>query len=437
MISPNLSQQKRSYNRKLQNTRYKGWLTRLENDTSALRHRYSAEHPRDPFTVERDDIEYYRSIEVKSLKKIRRLLNRVTRHEIMGEHTFKINNVLIDFNKVPLQNVDMLREAKNLPEYMDQYIEIFMDDDEEMYYDISDKIHRILNTIFIPTHENRPYDYLDFKGDLELFKMAFESYIEQFSTTYYHYKEKFERAHEIKRHHLLTPIHNAIINNTLFLYILVHGHIHYEKEIKTFESPIRVVQLLHATPGCVFFSSGKESELYDRINLYVGNNKNKDGMIEKVIQSTLPAMSKLNRKVLKRTLKKDRSIQYVSNYIDLYREHPYVYDTLPEERIEDKYFSFSLNVNPLHITKNENIEGIKVIYSKDIKTTIDLVDYLELTINDQNEIIFTMKDIIDLISEKVDNLVIVDASCQSSYFSATKTKSNYKKFKRRLTKSRP
>jgi hypothetical protein len=434
MISPNISQQKRSYNRKLQNTRYKGWLKRLENDTSALRRSYDRKYPGDPLEIERDDIEYYRSIEVKSLKKIRRLLNRETRHELMGEHTFKINNVMIDFNKVPLQYVGVLVEASNLSKYIEKLIDIFVED-EEIYYDMRDKIHSILHISFIPNYDNRPYEFIEYTENLELLKVAFESYIEQFSTTYYHYKEKFERAHEIKRHHLLTPIHKAVVNNTLFLYILVHGHIHYEREINTFESPIRVVQLLHATPGCVFFSSGKESELYDRINLYVGNHKTKDDMIEKVIQSTLPAMSKLNRKVLKRTLKKDRSIQYVSNYIDLYREHPYVYDTLPEERIEDKYFSFSLNVNPLHITKNENIEGLKVIYSKDIKTTIDLVDYLELTINGDNEIVFTMKDIIDLISEKVNNLVIIDASCQSSYFSATKTKSNYKKFKRRLTKS--
>ena len=435
MISPSLSHQKESYDRKILNAKYKKWLRRLDNNTSALRR--SFERKQSPSSIERDDIEYYKSVEVNSLNKIRSLLNKETRHNIMGEHTFKINDVMIDFNKIPLHYVDRLREARNLPEYMDQFIEIFAEDDEEMYYHISNKIHRILNILFIPTYDNRPYDFLAFTGDLELLKRAFATYIEQFSTTYYHYKEKFERAHEIKRHHLLTPIHNAVVNNTLFLHILVHGHIHYDQEIKTFVSPIRVVQLLHATPGCVFFSSGKESELYDRINLYVGNNKNKDGMIEKVIQSTIPAMSKLNRKVLKRTLKKDRSIQYVSNYIDLYREHPYVYDTLPEERIEDKEFSFNLNVNPLHNTKNENIEGLKVIYSKNIETTIDLVDYLELTINDRNEIVFTMKNIIDLISEKADNLVIVDASCQSSNYSATKTKTNYKKFKKRSTKSRP
>ena len=89
-----------------------------------------------------------------------------------------------------------------------------------------------------------------------------------------------------------------------------------------------------------------------------------------------------------------------------------------------KEFSFELNVRPLHITKNFNIEGLKVIHSRNIEDAIDLVDYLKLTINEQNQITFDLRDIMNVL-ENVKHLVMIDASCQSSNHTPEKTFENY------------
>jgi len=437
-ISPTLSKQKESYHRRLQSARYKASLKHLKHHTSALRRSYERKNP----TTHADDIQYYRDVEEECLKEIRALIS--TSHLIRTIETintpqlkskkrllsdvsnlFTLNGKKIDFHNVALHTVKRIEAALHLTE-IHTMMELCTDFDEEEY----DKTHKLLNKIFhtdaFPSYDDLSIDILEFLDMLRELDTMFHLYVEHFYKVYLHYKSKFEEAHELKRVLLSKDtINQAVVHKTLFLYVLVHGEISYDgNDLVMMESPVQVHHLMHATPGCVFFSSGYERRLYDKVNLYIKQNTHKEQMIQRVIKSTIPMMTTMNDKVKKDTIKRNQSNSYVRNYITHHKSAPHIFHTKKGAMVNNKNFAFDLNANPLHITKNFNIEGLKVIHHRNIEDTVDLVDYLKLTINEQNQIVFTLEDIIELLVN-VDNLVMIDASCQSSIHPQKKTFTNY------------
>jgi hypothetical protein len=222
-------------------------------------------------------------------------------------------------------------------------------------------------------------------------------------------------------------IEEAVINNTVYLHVLVHGHIPYnQNDLVMTRSPINVYQMLHSSPGCVFYSTDLEDKLYNEINLYMKLHRHKPQMIKEVITSLIPMMSKMNIRAKHNTiLGRNRSVRHAKNYLIHHRRLPHLFQTFRDEDIINKEFAFDLNVKPLHFTRGTNIEGLKIVHSRYIEDTIDLVDYLKLTIDENNLITFTMRDIFEVLPEKVRNLVMIDASCQSSQHDVLKTRRNY------------
>jgi len=428
MISPTLSKQKESYHRKLQSARYKASLKHLKNDTSALRRSYERKNP----TTHDDDIQYYREVEEECLKYIRALIStsRIrskSKKMLLSEvsHLFTLNGKKIDFHNVALTTVQHIERALHLTE-IQTMMELCIDFDEEEY----DKTHKLLNRLFhtdaFPSYEDLSIDILELSDILYDLDKSFHVYVEHFYKVYLHYKSKFEEAHELKRVLLSKDaIDAAMVNHTLFLYVLVHGEISYDgNDLVMMESPVQVHHLMHATPGCVFFTSGYERRLYDKVNLYIKQNTHKDQMIERVIKSTIPMMTTMNDKVKKDSMKMNKTKSYVRNYIIHHKSKPHIFHTNKGMMINNKNFAIALHVNPLHVTKNFNIEGLKVIHDRNIEDTIDLVDYLKLKINEENQIIFTLDEIMQLL-ENVHELVMIDASCQTSIHPPKKTFDNY------------
>ena len=427
MISPTLSKKKESYHRRLQSARYKASLKHLKQDTSALRRSYERKNPITP----EDDIQYYRDVEEDCLKEIRNLIlpsHIESRKRILSEvsQTYKLNGETIDFTIINLSTVEKIEYAMNFEDIKTMVYQC------EAYDEDYSETRLYLNKIFktknaFPLFEDLPYDIDVYVGELEKLDAAFHTYVEHFYKVYLHYKSKFEQAHEMKRVLLSKEtINRAVVNDTLFLYVLVHGEISYEgNDLVMMESPMNVHHLMHSTPGCVFFSSGHERRLYDKVNLYIKQNKSQNSeMIRSVIKSTIPMMSAVNDKVKKDTMKMNQTRTYVRNYIIHHKSAPHVFHTAKGALVNNKNFSFELNYPPLQITKKINIEGLKVIHSRNIEDTIDLVDYLKLTINEENQIVFTLNDIMQIL-DNVKHLVMIDASCQTSIHTATKTFANY------------
>jgi hypothetical protein len=112
----------------------------------------------------------------------------------------------------------------------------------------------------------------------------------------------------------------------------------------------------------------------------------------------------------------------VKNYLEHSKLEQFY--TAQGEQIVNKHFAFELSVKPLHISKNFNLEGIKLIGAKHIEDAVDLVDYLPLKIRN-NKIIFTMRDIFNILPP-LENIVIIDGSCQTSIHPVNKTATNYR-----------
>jgi hypothetical protein len=337
---------------------------------------------------------------------------------------FIFNGKKIDFHNIALNTVHSIERALHFTE-IQTMMELCTEFDEEEY----DKIHKLLNRLFhtdaFPSYEDLTIDILELSDMLYDLDRSFHAYVEHFYKVYLHYKSKFEEAHELKRVLLSKEsIHNAVVNDTLFLYVLVHGEISDQgNDLVMMETPLEVHHLMHATPGCVFFTSGYERRLYDKVNLYIKQNAN-DQMIKRVIKSTIPMMTIMNDKVKKDTMKRNQTKSYVRNYITHHKSAPHIFHTKKRDMMNNKNFAFDLNASPLHVTKNFNIEGLKVIHHRNIEDTIDLVDYLKLKINEDNKIVFTLNDVIQLL-DNVHNLVMIDASCQSSIHPQKKTFENY------------
>ena len=424
-ISPSLSKKKESYHRRLQSARYKASLKHLKHDTSALRRSYERKNP----VTREDDIQYYRDVEEECLKEIRNLIlpgQIEARKRILSNitQTYTLNDDTIDFTIINLSTIEKIEYAMNFEHIKTMVYQC------EAYDEDYSETRLYLNKIFktknaFPLFEDLPYEIDVYVDELEQLNAAFHTYVEHFYKVYLHYKSKFEQAHEMKRVLLSKEtINRAVVNDTLFLYVLVHGEISYDgDDLVMMESPVQVHHLMHSTPGCVFFSSGYERRLYDKVNLYIKQNKTNSDMIRRVIKSTVPVMSTINDKVKKDTLKRKPTVD-VRRYLLHFRSAPHVFHTEKGAMINDKNFAFDLNANPLHITKNFNIEGLKVIHHRNIEDTIDLVDYLKLTINEKNQIVFTLDDIMQLL-DNVANLVMIDASCQSSSHTPEKTFANY------------
>jgi hypothetical protein len=436
MNSPTLSKQKESLNRKLNDSRYKKWLKRLNNDTPELREKFEPK-PRSQM----EDIQHYAIIEKKYIDSLRVLISTNTKdmlikNELMRDipHMFTLNKKLIHFHKIPLNTIGLIEQAMTLGEELEKLSIACEDMDEYEYNESRNTINKILNMAAIPSFEDLYEDIIDFADELMNLASVIMPYIDQFYKKYLSYKSKFEEAHELKRVLMKKSyIEEAVINDTLYLYVLVHGSIPYNRnDLITTRSPVNVYQMLHSSPGCVFFSSDLEDKMYDKINIYRKVHQHKPQMIKEVITSLIPMMYKMNEKVKQNTiLGKKRSVAYVQNYLNYHRRLPHLFQTLSGEDIINKEFSFSLSSKPLHFTRGTNIEGLKVVHSRYIEDTIDLVDYMKLTITD-NYITFNMKDIFDVLPESVKNLVIIDASCQSSQHNVLKTVKNYKNATKRL-----
>ena len=442
MISPSLSKQKKSYHRKLRDTRYKKWLRKLSNHTSALRRSYDRKNPNEPEQIERDEIEYYRGVEMECLKAIRALIIP-SESKITGlrdfPHTFTLESKVIDFNKYLLYTLERIEHGLHFEkiEELIEMLENINELDEIEYHDMRVILNHFFKTDAFPLLEDLPYDILVFIDNLELLNKAFRSYVEHFYKTYLHYKSKFEEAHELKRVLLgKSGINNAIVNNTLFVYSLVHGKISYQgDDLVMTEAPMIVYQMLQSRPGCVAFASGKERHMYDKMNLYIKRHlkQNPNQMIRGVIKDAVPMMTTINDKVKKKTLKKNQTVQYVKNYIQHHTYLPHLFHTQKEEMIHNKQYGFDLKINYLFDSKQNNLEGLKVIHSRNIEDAIDLMDYLKLTINENNEIMFTLSDIMEVLSEyDIDNLVILDSSCQASIHPPEKTYANFRRTHKRL-----
>ena len=145
--------------------------------------------------------------------------------------------------------------------------------------------------------------------------------------------------------------------------------------------------------------------------------------IDRIIDSTIPVMSALNEKVKRNTLSKRDRGSNGKHYVENSKLE--MFYTAQGEPIVNKNFAFELKVKPLHISKNFNLEGVKLIGAKHIEDAVDLVDYLPLTINGENQIIFSMRDIFNVLPP-VENIVIIDGSCQSSVHPPNKTSLNYR-----------
>jgi hypothetical protein len=437
MISPTLSKQKESYHRRLQSARYKASLKHLKNDTSALRRSFERKNP----TTRDDDIQYYREVEEECLKYIRALISTShirstktintpqlkSKKMLLSEvsNLFTLNGKKIDFHNVALNTVQSIERALHFTE-IHTMMEICTDFDEEEYEQTRNLLNKLFHTDAFPFYEDLSIDILEFSDILYELDRSFHIYVEHFYKVYLHYKSKFEEAHELKRVLLSKDsINSAVVNDTLFLYVLVHGEISYEgNDLVMMKSPVEVDHLMHATPGCVFFTSGYERRLYDKVNLYIKQNADDDQMIQRVIKSTIPMMTTMNDKVKKDTMKRNQTKSYVRNYIIHHKSAPHIFHTKKGAMMNNKHFAFELHVNPIHMTKHFNIEGLKVIHHRNIEDTIDLVDYLKLKINEDNQIVFTLDDVIQLL-DNVHHLVMIDASCQTSIHSQKKTFENY------------
>lgn len=409
MISRSLSKKKESLNRKLQDTRYKSWLKRLDNDTPSVRRRYEAENPRRSPQKRKDDIRHYAEIESECLKGIRDL------QKPLKKNTYTFLGKVVEFNKIQIE----LKDVLTLKDELHRLKEICEDMDEYEYSESRQTINKVLNQNAIPLFEDLYGLEIDIIDQLPVFGERVDAYIRNLYK-YYHYKTTFEAAHEKKRLLLSkTAIEDSIVKGTLFLHILVHGEIPYEGSIVTTPSPVNVYNLLHASPGCVFFSSGQERRLYNKVHLLI----DKYASIDKIISSTLSVMSDVNEKVRRDTIsKRNYSIQYVKNYLEHSKLERFY--TAQGEQIVNKHFAFELSVKPLHISKNFNLEGIKLIGAKHIEDAVDLVDYLPLKIRN-NKIIFTMRDIFNILPP-LENIVIIDGSCQTSIHPVNKTATNYR-----------
>ena len=84
-----------------------------------------------------------------------------------------------------------------------------------------------------------------------------------------------------------------------------------------------------------------------------------------------------------------------------------------------------MNVKPLHISKNFNLEGIKLIGAKHIEDAVDLVDYLPLTMNGANQIIFTMRYMQYITTDH--RRFVHSANKSSLNYSSVTKKSQYRK----------
>jgi hypothetical protein len=441
MISPTITKQKESFNRKLIDSRYKKWLKRLENDTPELRQRYVEQHPRTESEQENDNIEHYARIENNYLASIRCLISTrpkdmLMKNDLMRDitHTFTLNKKLIDFHKIPLNSIQLIEKAMTLGDELENLSIICETMDEYEYGEARYTINKILKMNAIPLYEDLYEITIEFADELINFASVFRPYIEQFYETYLRYKSKFEEAHELKRVLIKTRIEEAVINNTLYLHVLVHGNIPYNRnDLVMTKSPINVYQMLHSSPGCIFYSTDMEEKLYDEINLYIKLHRHKSQMIKEVITSLIPMMSKMNIRAKHNTiLGRKRSVRHVRNFLDYHRRLPHLFQTFRDEDIINKEFAFDLNTNPLHFTRGINIEGLKVVHSRYIEDTIDLVDYLKLTIDENNLITFTMHDIFEILPKNVQNLVMIDASCQSSQHDVLKTQHNYMSVTKKL-----
>jgi hypothetical protein len=437
MNSPTITKQKESFNRKLTDSRYKKWLKRLENDTPELRQRYVEQHPRSESKQENDNIQHYAKIENNYLDSIRCLISTrpkdmLLKNDLMRDipHTFTLNKKLINFHKIPLHSIELIENAMTLGDELENLSTICENMDEYAYSEVRNTINQILNMNVIPPYQNLYQIIIDFADELIIFASVIQPYMEQFYKTYLRYKSKFEEAHELKRV-LMKPFDAS---DTIFLHVLVHGNIPYNRnDLVMTRSPINVYQMLHSSPGCVFYSTDLEDKLYDEINLYMKLHRHKPQMIKEVITSLIPMMSKMNVKVKQDTiLGRNRSVRHVRNYLNYHRRLPHLFQTFRDEDIINKEFAFDLNVKPLHITRGTNIEGLKVVHSRYIEDTIDLVDYLKLTIDENNIIKFTMSDIFEVLPENVHNLVMIDASCQSSQHDVLKTQKNYMSVTKKL-----
>ena len=436
MISPTITKQKESFNRKLTDSRYKKWLKRLEDDTPELRQRYVEQHPRSGSKQE-DDIQHYAIIENNYLASIRTLISTrpndmSLKNDLMRDiaHTFTLNKKLINFHKIPLNSLDLIEKAMTIGDELEKLSFICETMDEYEYDEVRYTINEILHMNAIPLYDDLYEIIVEFTDELIKFASVVQPYIEQFYKTYLRYKSKFEEAHELKRV-LMKPIESS---DTIFLHVLVHGKIPYNRnDLIMTRSPINVYQMLHSSPGCVFYSTDLEDKLYDEINLYVKLHRHKRQMIKEVITSLIPMMSKMNVKAKNNTLLgRNRSTRNARNYLNYHRRLPHLFQTFRDEDIINKEFGFDLNIKPLHHTRGTNIEGLKVVRSRYIEDTIDLVDYLKLTIDENNLITFTMRDIFDVLPEHVDNLVMIDASCQSSQHDVLKTQKNYMSVTKKL-----
>jgi hypothetical protein len=415
-----LSKKKESLNRKLQDNRYKSWLKRLENNTASVRQRYDDEHPRRSPQKRKDDLQHYAKIESECLKAIRELI----RTPLKSNYTL-LGNV-VEFNKIQLYSIGLIKQAMTLPDEIERLKEICEDINEYEYSVCRRRINDILNQNAIPLFKDLYGNEIDIIDELSELAEEIDIYLHDFYKQYYHYKTTFEEAHERKRLLLSqAAIEESIVKDTLFLHILVHGEIPYEgSSIVTTLSPVNVYNLLHSSPGCVFYSSGQERRLYNKMHLFI----DKYASVDQVIRSALPVMSSLNEKVRRNTLSKihtTRRDQYAKNYLEHSKLEIERFYTAQGEQIVNKIFSFDLKVRPLHISKNFNLEGIKLVGAKHIEDAVDLVDYLPLKINDENQIVFTMRDIFDILPP-VENIVIVDGSCQSSVHPVNKTSRNYR-----------
>lgn len=421
-----LSKKKESLNRKLVDTRYKEWLKRLENDTPSVRRRYDAENPRTSPQKRKDDIQHYTEIESEAVKSIRDLIGKNTpsKNKILGiNHSYRLLGKVIEFNEIPLNTLGLIKQAMTLPDEIDRLKEICEDMDEYEYSECQQRINDILHKNAIPLFDDLYGDEVNIIYELPAFGKEIDAYIRRFYKTYIHYKSAFEEAHERKRLLLSqSAIEESIVKNTLFLHVLVHGDIPYEGSIVMTPSPVNVYNLLHASPGCVFYSSGQERRLYNKVQLFM----DKYASIDRIIDSTIPVMSALNEKVKRNTLSKIHTTRQDQN-AEHFLEHSKLemFYTAQGEPIVNKNFAFDLNTKPLHISKNFNLEGVKLIGAKHIEDAVDLVDYLPLTMNHSNQIVFSMRDIFNVLPP-VENIVIIDGSCQSSVHPPNKTSLNYR-----------
>jgi hypothetical protein len=321
MNSPTITKQKESFNRKLTDSRYKKWLKRLENDTPELRQRYVEQHPRTESKQENDNIQHYAKIENNYLASIRCLISTrpkdmLLKNDLMRDipHTFTLNKKLINFHKIPLHSIELIENAMTLGDELENLSTICENMDEYEYSEVRNTINQILNMNVIPPYQNLYQIIIDFADELIIFASVIQPYMEQFYKTYLRYKSKFEEAHELKRV-LMKPIDAS---DTIFLHVLVHGNIPYNRnDLVMTQSPINVYQMLHSSPGCVFYSTDLEDKLYDEINLYMKLHRHKPQMIKEVITSLIPMMSKMNVKVKQDTiLGRNRSVRHVRNYLN-------------------------------------------------------------------------------------------------------------------------